>query len=426
MNIISIINKKRMGLELTKKEIHYFIEAYVQDEIEDYQVSSLLMAICCNGMSKVETAEMTRAMIQSGETIDLSEVMKPTVDKHSTGGVGDKTSLILAPILAVFGVAVAKMSGRGLGFTGGTLDKLESLPSFDINLTEKEFINQLNEHGLSIIGQTKELVPADKKIYQLRDVTGTVSSIPLIAASIMSKKIASGANNIMLDIKCGPGAFMKTEEEAKELALELISIGESNGKKIKATISTMEQPLGYAVGNINEILEVVDTLNGNGPKDLEYLCVTLTKEILKMINIEITKEEIMSKLFDGSAYQKFIDMLIAQGSSEKELLSLEMSACEYQFISKTAGYVKSYQTDKVGLAAMYLGAGRVEKKDIINHEVGINVKFKIGDYVDVGDTLFNIYYSNKETLIKAINELENSIIIDENKTKKIDIIKEII
>lgn len=408
INVVEIIDKKRQNQALTNDEIKQVIDLYVEDQVPDYQMSALLMAMCCNGLNQDEINALTTSYINSGDVFDLSALTKPTVDKHSTGGVGDKTSLVISPVLAAFGVDVAKMSGRGLGFTGGTLDKLEAINGFNINLDEKAFINQVNNVGLSIISQTSNLVPADKKIYALRDVTATVDSIGLIAASIMSKKIAAGANHICLDVKCGAGAFMKDEASAKALAQTLINIGKEYDKKICAVISTMQQPLGISVGNSLEVLEAIDTLKGNGPKDLVDLSITIVKNLLALCQIDVSEEDIIAKLTSGEAYQKFIEFVEAQGGSKEAIDNLSISDKIYQYSADQAGYIDSYHTDMIGKAAQVLGAGRLVKTDSIDYSVGIKCPYKIGDPINIGDPLFTVYYQDENKLQQAIEYLDQS------------------
>ena len=402
------------------------VDNYVDDKITDYQMSAFLMAICCQGMDDEETYYLTKVMVESGDVIDLSMVEKITVDKHSTGGVGDKTSLVLAPILSVFDVSVCKMSGRGLGFTGGTLDKLESLKSFNINLSEKDFIKQINNIGLAIIGQTQELVPADKKIYALRDVSGTVNSIPLIAASIMSKKIASGAQYILIDLKCGSGAFMKDEESAQMLAEKLIAIGTRYNRVVKVIITSMDQPLGKNIGNSLEVIEAKETLLGHGDEDFKKLCITCAYELLNACGKSISKEEIEMVLENKSAYHQFIKMLEAQGSNVDELNQLTIAQNIYEYRVNQKGYLEKFNTDQIGLAAMELGAGRKQKTDNIKYDVGIIVNKKIGDNLNENDLLFTIYYDNKDELEKALTLLDESYMISNTKVEPNKLIKKIV
>lgn len=414
LNILDIIDKKRNNQFLNREEIDFVINQYVENKIPDYQMSALLMAMCCNDLNQDEINYLTDAYIQSGETIDLSAIKKPTVDKHSTGGVGDKISLLIAPILACFDVDVAKMSGRGLGFTGGTLDKLEAIEGFNISLDKEQFINQVNNIGLSIISQTGNLVPADKKIYALRDVTGTIDSIGLIAASIMSKKIAAGAQNICLDIKCGSGAFMKDFASAKQLAKTLIRIGNQYNRNVCAVISSMEQPLGISIGNSIEVLEVIDTLKGNGPSDLLELAICIVKETLHLCGKQVSSKEIIELINEGIAYNKFVEFIVAQGGSIDAINNLTISQNSYEIKATTSGYMNPYNTALIGKAAQVLGAGRLEKTDEIDHQVGIKCFKKIGTKIEPDDILFTIYYNDQNKLEECIKYLEKSYSISEN------------
>ena len=398
MRFVDIIEKKKEGYNLTKEEIHYFIQGYVDGSIPDYQVSALLMAICFQGMSDQETAWLTEEMLNSGDIMDLSMVNGITCDKHSTGGVGDKTSLSLAPMVAACGVHIAKMSGRGLGHTGGTLDKVESIEGFQIALSQEEFLKQVNEVGLAIVGQSKTLVPADKKLYALRDVTATVNSIPLIASSIMSKKLASGADTILLDVKFGEGAFMTTLEDAKVLATTMIRIGQHFQKDVRAMISNMNQPLGNAIGNALEVEEAIATLQGKGPKDFTQLCIEAGSIMLLQAKKVTTKEEAEAKLKkvieDGSAFDKLVAMVQSQHGNIEQLQHPELLPKAKYVIalhSKTSGYVKQLHALELGILAMELGAGRRVKEDIVDPAVGIVLQKKDADYVNVGDVLAYVH-----------------------------------
>ena len=428
MNMIDIISKKRDNYKLSKEEIDFFINGYVKGEIPDYQVSSLLMAIFLNGLDDTETFNLTMAMLNSGEKMDLSKIDGIKADKHSTGGVGDKVSLVLGPIIASFGVKLAKMSGRGLGHTGGTLDKLESIPGFNINISNTRFINQVNEIGLSIVGQTQNLVPADKLLYALRDVTATVDSIPLIASSIMSKKLASGADIIVLDVKVGSGAFMKTIDDAVKLSKLMVEIGKKAGKHVSCIITDMDEPLGLAIGNNLEVIEAVNTLNGNGPKDLVEVTVKLVSKILikaKLFkNEEDAKKAILEHISDGSALKKLKDMVAAQDGDNSPIFNTELfpkSKYIYEVKSKKKGYITHMDALKLGIASMHMGAGRLKKEDPINYKVGIVLNKKTNDYVNIGDTLcylhmdkiddeiikevYNAYtFGEKEVIVKTIYE----------------------
>lgn len=411
MRMFDIISKKKYGEVLSKEEIDYVIKGYTEGTIPDYQMSALLMAIYFKGMTYEETSLMTLAMADSGDRLDLSGIDGINVDKHSTGGVGDKTTLILAPIVAACGGKVAKMSGRGLGNTGGTIDKLESIPGFRTALTEEEFIKNVNETGLALTGQTGNLAPADKKIYALRDVTASVDSIPLIASSIMSKKIASGADAIVLDVKVGNGAFMKNMQDAEKLAKQMVMIGTNSGRNTIAVISDMNEPLGYAVGNALEVKEAVDTLKGRGSEDVVELCLELGAQML--IASEITDDRqaavdmLKKSIEDGSAYAKFAEFVKRQGGDVSVLDdcdSIINASYIVNVVSENSGYVSSIQSELIGETAMILGGGRQNKGDDIDHSVGVVLSKKVGDKVDKGDVIATIYANDKDK-IEAANEL---------------------
>jgi len=393
MNILHIIDHKVKQKALTKEMIIFFVHGYSKGTIPDYQISALLMAIKLNGMNDQETAWLTEAMVSSGETVDLSGIEGTTVDKHSTGGVGDKTSLVVGPIVAALGLKLAKMSGRGLGHTGGTIDKLESIPGFTTNLASARFKKQVNEVGMAIIGQTLELVPADKKLYALRDVTGTVESIPLISSSIMSKKIASGAKAILLDVKFGSGAFMKTIESAKILAKAMVNIGQSLGRDTRAMITDMDQPLGFAIGNRNEVLEAADTLQMKGPQDLLELCIQATSKLLiqakKSDAMNQARIKVMEVLSSGKAYAKFIEFITAQGGNFGALKQPALLKTKYEVSIKAnqPGYLSKIDALALGQAASSLGAGRLTKEASIDPNAGIMLHHKIGDRVLSEDSL---------------------------------------
>ncbi|MBE6115855.1 MAG: pyrimidine-nucleoside phosphorylase [Erysipelotrichaceae bacterium] len=399
MHFVDIIEKKKRKEELTDEEIEFWINGYVDGIIPDYQVSALLMAIVLNGMTDREISTLTRCMMNSGDVIDLSSIPGIKVDKHSTGGVGDKTSMSLMPMVASCGVKVAKMSGRGLGHTGGTLDKLESIPGFSISLSEEEFVNQVSDIGIALIGQTGNLVPADKKIYALRDVTGTVDSIPLIASSIMSKKLASGADVIVLDVKYGNGAFMPTMEKAEELSSQMIRIGHSFGKKVAACISSMDQPLGNAIGNALEVKEAIDTLKGKGPKDFTELCVVTGAVILEQAGVG-TREECQAMMEEsissGRALEVLRQLIKAQGGDERVVDDTDLLP-KARFITKLksykAGYVHDLPAKAIGILAMNLGAGRETMEDVVDPAVGIVLNKKVGDYVARGEELAFVYHN---------------------------------
>lgn len=410
MNIVDIIIKKNKE-NLTKEEIRFAIEEYLNGNIQDYQMSSLLMAIVLNGMNLEETIELTDVMLHSGEVIDLSYINGDIVDKHSTGGVGDKTTLILAPLLASLDIKVAKMSGRGLGHTGGTIDKLESISGFKTELSREEFIDQVNEIGAAVISQSGNIVPADKKLYALRDVTGTTESIPLIASSIMSKKLASGADNIIIDLKVGNGALMKTEEDARFLAHYMTEIGKKYDKKVICVLTNMSEPLGNNIGNGLEVLESIDFLKGKASKDLKDLIYKLTFVALKMlrnIDEEESKQLIQDKIESGEAYQKFEELIKAQGGN---IEAIEVSNKVISIKSHKEGFIKSIDTFKLGELVRNLGAGRLEKNDEIDYGVGLILNKKVGDLVFENEELLKIYYNQKE--IKIDDLVDCFEIVDE-------------
>lgn len=415
MRMIDIIEKKRDGKSLSKEEIEFFIKGYTEGDIPDYQASSLAMAIFFQDMNEEERAALTMAMVNSGDVIDLSKVNGIKVDKHSTGGVGDTTTLVLAPLVAAVGVPVAKMSGRGLGHTGGTIDKLESIDGFHVEISEADFIKLVNEDQVAVIGQTGNLTPADKKLYALRDVTGTVNSIPLIASSIMSKKISAGADAIVLDVKTGNGAFMKTLEDAEALAHAMVSIGNNVGRNTMAIISDMSQPLGRAIGNALELKEAIDTLNGQGPEDLTELVLTLGSQMVVLAERASTLEEARQLLNEaienGSALDKFKTFLENQGGDASVVDSPELlPTAEYQidYKAKSSGVVSELIANEIGVASMMLGAGRQTKEDDIDLSVGIVLNKKVGDNVNEGESLLTIH-SNRENVDDVIKKLDESI-----------------
>lgn len=432
MRMIDIIEHKRDGKILTDEEINFFITNYVDGKIPDYQVSALLMAILFRGMSDEEIFNLTNDMLHSGDIIDLSKIKGVKVDKHSTGGVGDKTSLVLGPLVASCGAKLAKMSGRGLGHTGGTLDKMESIPGMQINISEDNFISQVNKIGMAIVGQTGHLVPADKKLYALRDVTGTVDSLPLIASSIMSKKLASGSDSILLDVKVGSGAFMKTLEMGEELAKTMVSIGKYFKKDTRAILTDMDEPLGLAVGNNLEVIEAINTLKGNGPKDLTELCIKAGAIMLLQAKICASLEEgeklLQSKIEDGEAFKKFVEFVEAQGGDITYVLNtskFEKAKYEISINSNKSGYITKIDALEIGEFAMKLGAGREKIEDKIDYSAGIILSKKIGDFVNSGDELCKIY-TNKENYEEIIKEIKNSFIISENKPENRKIIYKVI
>lgn len=417
MRMYDIIEKKRDGHALTKEEIYFFIEGYTNGEIPDYQASALLMAIYFEDMTVEERANLTSAMVESGDQIDLSEISGVKVDKHSTGGVGDTTTLILAPLVASVGVPVAKMSGRGLGHTGGTIDKLEAVPGFHVEISNEKFIELVNQNKVAVIGQSGNLTPADKKLYGLRDVTATVNSIPLIASSIMSKKIASGADAIVLDVKTGAGAFMKNLEDAKKLAEAMVTIGNRVGRQTMAVISDMSQPLGYAIGNALEINEAIDTLKGQGPEDLTELCLTLGSQMVVLANKAESMEEARSKLKEsianGKAFEQFKTFLASQGGDASVAdypENLPQAEYKIELPSLSAGTVSNIIADDIGTAAMMLGAGRATKDSEIDLAVGIVLHKKIGDSVKEGEALLTIH-ANQENVDEVRAKLYDSIVI---------------
>lgn len=413
MNIVDIINKKRLKGELTREEIDYVITNMLNENIKDYQISSLLMAIVLNGMTIEETVNLTDSMIKSGDVIELSSIDGIKVDKHSTGGVGDKVTLVLAPILASLGFKVAKMSGRGLGHTGGTIDKLEAINGYNVNLSKEQFIKQVNENGISVISQTGDIAIADKKLYALRDVTGTVESIPLIAASIMSKKIASGADFIILDVKVGKGALMKNINDAKELANTMIEIGKRYNKEVVCLLTNMDEPLGYAIGNSIEVIESIDTLKGNGPSDLCEIIYNMAALVLKKTkNIEYNDalNQIKEVIDKQIGYQKFEELIKLQNG---DINSIKISNKKLDIKSNLSGYIHNINALKLGELARNLGAGRLTKEDKIDYEVGIYLNKKVSDYVNEGDILLTIYY-NKELDIPTINKIISETYIIKN------------
>ena len=410
MRMVDLIEKKRDGKSLTKEEIDYIVTAYTEGSIPDYQMSALLMAIFYVDMTDEEITNLTLAMANSGEVIDLSSIEGIKVDKHSTGGVGDTTTLILAPLVASVGVPVAKMSGRGLGYTGGTLDKLEAIPGFKIELSEADFIRLVNESKVAVIGQSGDLAPADKKLYALRDVTATVSSIPLIASSIMSKKIAAGADAIVLDVTTGDGAFMKNLEDAKRLAQTMVRIGKLANRQTMAVISDMSQPLGEAIGNSLEVVEAIETLQGKGPKDLEEMCYALGSQMVvlakKADSLEEARQLLEEALHSGKALEKFRQMITDQGGDASVIddpSKILIAKYEVEVPAKTSGVVTKLVANELGIAEMMLGAGRKTKDEDIDHAVGIKLHKKVGESVTEGESLLTIY-SNTEAIedVKAL------------------------
>ena len=417
MRMYDIIAKKRDGGELSYEELKFFIDGYCEGSIPDYQASALLMAIYLKGMSPKETTDLTVLMANSGECIDLSPIKGIKVDKHSTGGVGDKVTLIIAPIVAACGVPVAKMSGRGLGHTGGTIDKLESIPGFRTSLSREEFISNVQQIGICIAGQTSNLAPADKKLYALRDVTATVNSIPLIASSIMSKKIASGANKIVLDVKTGSGAFMKTLDESIALSKTMVEIGKRAGIETVAVITDMDMPLGNMIGNALEVKEALNTLKGRGPRDLETISFEIAARMLELAgkgDMEHCREEVRNAVYDGSALKKFAAMVRRQGG-DSEIVNDENILGKAEFtqdiVSDRSGYIESIKTNLLGTASMVLGAGRETKDSEIDHLAGIVLHKKTGAKVERGEVIATLHTSNEEKLKEAESLLRDAYVI---------------
>lgn len=413
MNVYEIIDKKKRGLELNQTEIEYLINGYVNNEIPDYQISAWLMAVYFRGMTDRELLALTNCMTKSGEIVDLSSIMGVKVDKHSTGGVGDKVTLVVAPIVAACGGKVAKMSGRGLGFTGGTIDKLEAIPGLKTALAEEDFFNMVNEIGLAVMGQSADIAPADKKLYALRDVTATVDSIPLIASSIMSKKLAAGSDKIVLDVTVGSGAFMKDKENAVQLAEKMVAIGNGAGKKTVAILTNMDVPLGKMVGNNLEVVEAIETLKGRGPEDLIAVVVEIASTMLYLAQIG-TKEECMKKvkrvIADGSALEKLKLMVERQGGDGSYIENpdqFEKAIYQHEIIANNSGYIGKMNTEECGKAAVLLGAGREVKDDPIDMTAGIQFNKKTGDAVKQGDIVAIAYSSSKEKLQQGVQKIND-------------------
>ncbi len=428
MRMYDIIAKKRDGKELSREEIEFFIDGYVNGNIPDYQVSALLMAIFFRGMTTEETSILTLKMAHSGDVVDLSPIKGIKVDKHSTGGVGDKTTLIIAPIVASLGVKVAKMSGRGLGHTGGTVDKMESIPGMKTAIDREKFFEIVNTVGASVIGQSGNLDPADKKLYALRDVTATVESIPLIASSIMSKKIAAGSDCILLDVKTGDGAFMKSLDDAITLAKAMVSIGEKVGRKTNAMITDMDRPLGYAIGNSLEIVEVCETLKNRGPSDLTEISIDLAADMLYLAekgSIEECKDMAKQQIKNGNAFKKLKEMVKAQGgdvSVLEDYSKFDQPAVEYKIIAPSSGYIYSMNTEQCGIASVALGAGREKKEDSIDFSAGIILTKKVGDTVLKGETIAKFYSSSLDKCKTAEKIFLNAITISDEKPNDIPIV----
>jgi pyrimidine-nucleoside phosphorylase len=433
LNTLDIIKKKRDGEELSTEEISYFIKGFLGEEIADYQMAAFLMAVFCRGFNAKETQALTEEMLYSGEVIDFSYLSPMKVDKHSTGGVGDKTSLVIAPIVAAAGLIVPMISGRALGHTGGTLDKLESIPGYNTRLSLTEFHKVIEQIGVAIIGQTKEIAPADKQIYSLRDVTATVDSIPLITASIMSKKLAEGLDCLLLDVKCGNGAFMRTIDDARNLAQAMVNVGKRMKKQTAAFITTMDQPLGWAVGNSLEVMEAIETLKGSGGIDFRDLCIELSAMMLylgKIVsNLEEGKVLVKKQIDSGNALEKFRQMIEAQGGNSKvvdDFSLLPQSKFKSEVLSSANGYIKAIDTLGIGNAAMHLGAGRKRVDSEIDYSVGLQINAKIGDYVKKGQVISTIYYNDENLLTATQKRLEQAYQIGEEAPPTSILIKEIV
>lgn len=433
MRMYDLIKKKRDGGILTEQEIAYMIQGYTNGKIPDYQMSAMMMAMYYQGLNEKETLSLTMEMAHSGELLDLSAIHGVKVDKHSTGGVGDKTSLALTPMAAACGVKVAKMSGRGLGHTGGTIDKLESFAGFRTDITTEQFLSQVNRIGVAIMGQTADLAPADKKLYALRDVTATVDQMSLIASSIMSKKLAAGADAIVLDVKTGSGAFMKKEEDAEALAREMVRIGNGAGRKTTAVITDMDQPLGFAVGNALEVREAIDTLSGNGPEDFLELCLTLGSHMLlaagKADSEKQAGEKLRGVIADGSALKKLADFVAAQGGDADMVYHperLPRAAFTESVCAGSDGYISRIICDEVGICSLLLGGGRETKEDVIDLSVGIVFHKKKGDAVQSGDVVATLHANDKEKLAAAKSRLLRAIAVSAEPVSKVPLIKRVI
>ena len=432
MRMYDIILKKRANLPLTDEEIRFVIDGYVKGEIPDYQVSALLMTIVFNGMNARELGTLTLAMAQSGNMVDLSDIDGITVDKHSTGGVGDKTTLIIAPLVAACGGKVAKMSGRGLGHTGGTIDKMESIPNLKVSLEQDAFINQVNKIGLAVIGQSEGLAPADKKLYAMRDVTGTVDSIPLIASSVMSKKLASGAQAILLDVKVGSGAFMKNIEDARALAKAMVDIGKENGRSVKAVLTDMDRPLGHDIGNALEIREVIDTLKGHGPEDLTHECIIMAAHMLVLSHIcdyETALSRVQEALDSGAALERLRMMIDAQDGDSRVIDDeslLAIGKFTYDVTAPQDGYITYMNTEQCGIASVMLGAGRTVKDGPIDYSAGIVMHKKTGDAVRMGERIATLYASDESLFTNAAQTYLAAITIGNTAPKVVDTILDVV
>lgn len=433
MRVPELIQRKRDGEELELEELSYLVNGYLRGEIPDYQISAFLMAVYFKGLSDAETDNLTSLLIASGETLDLSDIPGVKVDKHSTGGVGDKTSLIAAPLAAAAGVVVPMISGRSLGFTGGTLDKLESIPGFNVNLTLDQFKAQLAQLGLAFMGQTEQVAPADGKFYALRDVTGTVESIPLIASSIMSKKIAAGVDALVLDVKVGAGAFMKQQVHARRLAQLMVGIGRRVDKKVQALITDMNQPLGFAVGNALEVMEVSQTLQNSGPIDLTRLSLELAARMIHLAkltpNLDTAREVAQTKLLDGSGYRKFKEVILAQGGNADVLDRFDLlpnATGMREIVTPRSGYVSAIDAEGVGKSVVMMGGGRETATDTIDHAVGVILEVKVGQKIDAGSVLCRLYHTSEANLDEAAEILEDSFRISANPPDQRDILLEVV
>jgi len=428
-----VIMKKRNNFKLSKEEIKYMVMGFVNGEVPDYQMAAFLMAVYFRHMDEEERYYLTEIMAKSGDMIDLSSIPGMKVDKHSTGGVGDKTTLVLAPMVASCGLPVAKMSGRGLGHTGGTIDKLESIPGFETTLSKDKFMDNVKKHGIAVVGQTANLAPADKKIYALRDTTATVDEISLIASSIMSKKLAAGADGIVLDVKVGSGAFMKDIGSATDLARAMVDIGKKHGKETVALLTNMDEPLGLTIGNAIEVEEAIKTLKGEGPKDLEDLCVELGAQMLKIgkisSDLDSARKILRSSVNTGKALEKFRELIeIQNGNSEviDDLSLLKISPKTYEVLAPRSGYVHSMNAEKIGISSMLLGAGRVHKNDKIDLSVGIRLLKKVGDPVESGEPLCILHYSSDEKLKESADMIVNAYTIKGVKPKSVEIVRGVV
>lgn len=433
MRMYDIIEKKKIGQELTTEEIYFFVAGYTKGDIPDYQASALLMAIYYMGMNERERYDLTASMLYSGDTVDLSQIDGIKVDKHSTGGVGDKVTLVLAPIVASLGVPVAKMSGRGLGHTGGTIDKLESFPGFDVAISADKFIDLVNKNKIAVTGQSKNLAPADKKLYALRDTTATVNEISLIASSVMSKKLASGSDAIVLDVTCGSGAFMETKEDARKLAEAMVDIGKRNDKKMAAVITNMDEPLGYAIGNILEVKEAIDALKGNGPKDLMEVVYALGSYMVlfaeKASSLEEARSLMEHAVSSNAAFDKFKEFIASQGGDNSFCDNPDAFPCASiiePIVSSSDGYINSINAKMIGMASMMLGGGRENLDDVIDMSVGVILSKKVGDKINAGDVIAYIHANDKHKLKEVKEYFLDAITISENPTKPLSMVLSVV